>query len=132
MGFKLALIMLVVMGIVGGIGYWYYQDTQERMAILNANAAKLEQATATQTARAQWICRRAFTSKTTTSGASTWRTARTSRGGCSTPTERARSARPRTNRALSSSTTLPTSCGSLATPSWCIGLLGSPTNAERW
>ena len=50
MGFKLALIMLVVMGIVGGIGYWYYQDTQERMAILNANAAKLEQATATQTA----------------------------------------------------------------------------------
>ena len=50
MGFKLALIMLVVMGIVGGIGYWYYQDTQKAMAILNANNAKLEQATATQTA----------------------------------------------------------------------------------
>ena len=38
------------MGVLGGLGYWYYQDTQERMAILNANNAKLEQATATQTA----------------------------------------------------------------------------------
>ena len=50
MGLKLALIMLVIMGVLGGLGYWYYQDTQERMAILNANNAKLEQATATQTA----------------------------------------------------------------------------------
>jgi len=50
MGLKLAMIMLVIMGVVGGIGYLYYQDTQERMAILNANNAKLEQATATQTA----------------------------------------------------------------------------------
>ena len=36
MGLKLALIMLVIMGVLGGLGYWYYQDTQERMAILNA------------------------------------------------------------------------------------------------
>ena len=50
MGLKLALIMLVIIGVLGGLGYWYYQDTQERMAILNANNAKLEQATATQTA----------------------------------------------------------------------------------
>ena len=50
MGLKLAMIMLVIMGVLGGLGYWYYQDTQERMAILNANNAKLEQATATQTA----------------------------------------------------------------------------------
>ena len=42
--------MFVIMGVVGGIGYWYYQDTQEKLAILNANNAKLEQATATQTA----------------------------------------------------------------------------------
>ena len=50
MGLKLAMIMLVIMGVLGGLGYWYYQDTQERMAILNANNAKLEQAAATQTA----------------------------------------------------------------------------------
>ena len=50
MGFKLALMMLVIMGVLGGLGYWYYQDTQERMAILNENNAKLEQAAATQTA----------------------------------------------------------------------------------
>jgi len=50
MGLKLAMIMFVIMGVVGGIGYWYYQDTQEKLAILNANNAKLEQATAIQTA----------------------------------------------------------------------------------
>ena len=50
MGLKLVAIMFVIMSVVGGIGYWYYQDTQEKMAILNANNAKLEQATATQTA----------------------------------------------------------------------------------
>ena len=50
MGLKLVVIMFVIMSVVGGIGYWYYQDTQKKMAILNANNAKLEQATATQTA----------------------------------------------------------------------------------
>ena len=50
MGLKLAMIMLVIMGVVGGIGYWYYQDTQNRLAILHENNAKLEQAAATQTA----------------------------------------------------------------------------------
>ena len=49
MGFKLALIMLVVMSVVGGIGYWYYQDTQKKMAILYENNAKLEISTAIQT-----------------------------------------------------------------------------------
>ena len=50
MGLKLAMIMLVIMGVVGGIGYWYYQDTQNKLAILHENNAKLEQAAATQTA----------------------------------------------------------------------------------
>ena len=39
MGLKLAFVMLIVMGIVGGIGYWYYQDTQKRLAILHENNA---------------------------------------------------------------------------------------------
>ena len=49
MGFKLALIMFVVMGVVGGIGYWYYQDTQKKLAILHENNAKLEVAATIQT-----------------------------------------------------------------------------------
>jgi len=49
MGLKLAFVMLIVMGIVGGIGYWYYQDTQKRLAILHENNAKLEVATTIQT-----------------------------------------------------------------------------------
>ena len=40
MGLKLALIMMVLMGAMGGLGYWYYNDTQERMATLVANEAK--------------------------------------------------------------------------------------------
>lgn len=40
MGLKLALIMMVLMAAMGGLGYWYYTDTQERMAILVANEAK--------------------------------------------------------------------------------------------
>jgi uncharacterized coiled-coil protein SlyX len=48
MGFKLALIMFVVMGVVGGIAYWYYHDTQEKIAILHENNAKLEVATTIQ------------------------------------------------------------------------------------
>ena len=32
---------------MGGVGYWYYNDTQARMAILQENNAKLETAVAT-------------------------------------------------------------------------------------
>ena len=48
-GLKIAALMLVVMGVVGGVGYWYYNDTQKRLAILNENNAKLETAAAIQT-----------------------------------------------------------------------------------
>ena len=41
---KLAGLLLVVIFVMGGIGYWYYNDTQERMAILQENNAKLETA----------------------------------------------------------------------------------------
>jgi hypothetical protein len=49
MGLKLALIMFVVMGVLGGVFYWYYNDTQEKLAILHENNAKLEVATQIQT-----------------------------------------------------------------------------------
>jgi predicted nuclease with TOPRIM domain len=42
MGMKLAGVMAFLMLVAGGIFYWYYNDTQERMAILNENNAKLE------------------------------------------------------------------------------------------
>lgn len=44
MGMKLAGIMLILMLAMGGAGYWYYNDTQERIAILNENNAKLNTA----------------------------------------------------------------------------------------
>ena len=47
MGMKLAGIMAVVTFIIGGAFYWYYNDTQKRMAILTENNVKLE--TAVQT-----------------------------------------------------------------------------------
>ena len=50
MGLKLSLIMFVLMCAMGGGAYWYYNDTQERMAILNENNAKLETAVATNEA----------------------------------------------------------------------------------
>jgi cell division protein FtsB len=50
MGLKLAGVMFLVMCIMGGIGYWYYNDTQERMAILQENNAKLEIAVETNEA----------------------------------------------------------------------------------
>ena len=50
MGMKLAGIMFIIMCAMGGLGYWYYNDTQERMAILQENNAKLE--TAIQTSEA--------------------------------------------------------------------------------
>ena len=44
MGAKLALVMFLLLLGAGGIGYWYYNDTQQRMAILQENNAKLETA----------------------------------------------------------------------------------------
>ena len=44
-------ILVVVMGLVGGVvygGYYYYKDTQERIATLTANNATLTSAKATQ------------------------------------------------------------------------------------
>ena len=46
MGFKLAGLMFVLLIAFGGAGYWYYQDSQARIATLQANNAKLETAIA--------------------------------------------------------------------------------------
>ena len=46
MGMKLAGAMAVMMLVLCGVFYWYYNDTQERIAILNENNAKLETAVA--------------------------------------------------------------------------------------
>mgnify|MGYP001563127308 FL=1 len=46
MGLKLAAIMFILMLAGGTAGAWYYNDTQERLAILNENNAKLETAVA--------------------------------------------------------------------------------------
>ena len=50
MGFKLAGVMMIAMMMMAGVGYWYYNDTQERMAILQENNAKLETAVQTNEA----------------------------------------------------------------------------------
>jgi septal ring factor EnvC (AmiA/AmiB activator) len=47
---RLAGILLVVIIVMGGIGYWYYTDTQARMAILQDNNAKLNIAVETNEA----------------------------------------------------------------------------------
>ena len=39
---RLAGILLIVIGVMGAGGYWYYNDTQARLSILTANNAKLE------------------------------------------------------------------------------------------
>ena len=44
-------ILIVVLGLVGGVvygGYYYYKDTQARIATLTENSAKLEVAAKTQ------------------------------------------------------------------------------------
>ena len=47
MGAKLAIVMFVLMCAMGGGVYWYYNDTQERIAILTENNVKLETAVET-------------------------------------------------------------------------------------
>jgi hypothetical protein len=44
MGMKLAGVMAILMFIVGGTFYWYYNDTQERMGILHEINGDLEAA----------------------------------------------------------------------------------------
>ena len=44
-------ILIIVLGLIGGVGYgayYYYKDTQARIAVLTENSAKLEQAANTQ------------------------------------------------------------------------------------
>ena len=44
---RLAGLFFLIICIMGAGGYWYYNDTQERLAILQQNNAKLEIAVAT-------------------------------------------------------------------------------------
>lgn len=50
MGLKLSLIFLVIMGVMAGGFYFYYKDSQKRLAILTENAAKAELAVEAQKA----------------------------------------------------------------------------------
>jgi len=42
-GGKVALVMGLIILVMGGVGYWYYQDSQATIATLQQNNAKLEQ-----------------------------------------------------------------------------------------
>ena len=42
MGAKLAIVFFMLMLAMGGVGSWYYKQTQERIAVLQQNNAKLE------------------------------------------------------------------------------------------
>lgn len=44
---KLSGLLLIVIMTMGGIGYWYYTDTQRTIAVLTQNNARLEMAVAT-------------------------------------------------------------------------------------
>ena len=44
---RLSGILLIVIMTMGGIGYWYYTDTQKTIAVLTENNAKLQVAVAT-------------------------------------------------------------------------------------
>jgi len=57
MGAKLAIVFFFLMAGMGAAGAWYYNDTQERLAILQENNAKLE--TAVQTNEAALEAQRA-------------------------------------------------------------------------
>jgi cell division protein FtsB len=47
---RLSALLLIVIFTMGGIGYWYYTDTQKTIATLTENNAKLELAVATNEA----------------------------------------------------------------------------------
>ena len=47
MGFKFALVMLLLMLGMGFVGSWYYKDTQSRLMQLRENATRLELAAKT-------------------------------------------------------------------------------------
>ena len=55
MGMKLAGVMALISFVMAGAFYWYYNDTQERMAILNENNAKLEVAIQTSEAAVEQL-----------------------------------------------------------------------------
>ena len=55
MGMKLAGVMALLTFVMAGAFYWYYNDTQERMAILNENNAKLEVAIQTSEAAVEQL-----------------------------------------------------------------------------
>tara|TARA_B100000497_G_scaffold66867_1_gene75505 strand:- start:5662 stop:6153 length:492 start_codon:yes stop_codon:yes gene_type:complete len=44
---RLSGILLIIMMTMGGVGYWYYTDTQRTIAVLTENNAKLQLAVAT-------------------------------------------------------------------------------------
>ena len=44
---RLSGILFIIMMTMGGVGYWYYTDTQRTIAVLTENNAKLEMAVAT-------------------------------------------------------------------------------------
>ena len=44
---RLSVILLIIMMTMGGVGYWYYTDTQRTIAVLTENNAKLQLAVAT-------------------------------------------------------------------------------------
>jgi len=50
---KLAGMLAVVIVVMGGIGYWYYNDTQERMAILPVSYTHLR----AHETKANLVCR---------------------------------------------------------------------------
>ena len=55
MGMKLAGVMALLTFVMAGAFYWYYNDTQKRMAILNENNAKLEVAVQTSEAAVEQL-----------------------------------------------------------------------------
>ncbi len=43
-GWKVSAVLLVVIAVLSGVGYFYYKDTQSQILILTQNAAKLDAA----------------------------------------------------------------------------------------